>query len=65
RFLADQIIALNRINPQVASRMSGAFTQWRRFDASRQKLIRQELQRIMSAPDICTDVYEVVSKSLS
>ncbi|WP_027158960.1 aminopeptidase N [Methylobacter luteus] len=65
RFLADQIIALNTINPQVASRMLGALTQWRRFDGSRQALMKAQIERIMSTEAISKDVYEVASKSLA
>jgi len=64
QFLADQIIALNAINPQVAARMTGALTTWRRYDPSRQALIKTQLERIISTPDISRDVYEVASKSL-
>ncbi|RLA18220.1 MAG: aminopeptidase N, partial [Gammaproteobacteria bacterium] len=48
KFLADQVIALNSLNPQVASRMVGALTQWRRFDAQRQNLMKQQLERIIN-----------------
>ncbi len=64
QFLADQIIALNSLNPQVASRMVGALTFWRRFDASRQSLIKQQLERIIQTENISTDVFEVANKSL-
>ncbi|MGR9045607.1 MAG: aminopeptidase N [Gammaproteobacteria bacterium] len=65
RFLTDQIIALNTINPQVASRMLSALTQWRRYDENRQRLMRSELERIMMTEAISKDVYEVASKSLA
>ncbi|MDO9161254.1 MAG: aminopeptidase N C-terminal domain-containing protein, partial [Methylococcaceae bacterium] len=64
QFLADQIIALNALNPQVAARMTGALTTWRRYDQNRQVLIKAQLERIISTPDISRDVYEVASKSL-
>lgn len=64
RFLADQIIALNTLNPQVAARMLSALTQWRRHDQDRQALMQQQLRRIMQTPAISPDVYEVASKSL-
>ncbi|MFI3190230.1 aminopeptidase N [Crenothrix sp. D3] len=63
-FLADQIIALNTFNPQIASRMVSALTSWRRFDASRQALIKAQLERIINTEAISKDVYEVASKSL-
>jgi aminopeptidase N len=63
-FLADQVIALNILNPQVASRMLGPLTSWRRFDAVRQNLMKPQLERVMTSPAISRDVYEVASKSL-
>jgi aminopeptidase N len=63
-FLADQIIALNALNPQVAARLISALTQWRRYDKQRQQLMKAQLQRIMQTENISRDVYEVASKSL-
>ena len=64
QFLADQVIALNSINPQVASRMVSALTQWQRFDANRQQLMKKALEKIIATSDISKDVYEIVAKSL-
>ncbi len=64
QFLADQVIALNAINPQVASRMVGALTQWKHFDVNRQALMKAALEQIVNTPDVSKDVYEVASKSL-
>ena len=64
QFLADQIIALNTLNPQVASRMLSALTLWRRYDAGRQALMKAQLERIMTVDAVSRDVYEVASKSL-
>lgn len=64
QFLAQQIICLNKINPQIAARLTGALTQWRRFDATQQQLMKQQLEKIINSPNIAKDVYEVVSKSL-
>jgi aminopeptidase N len=64
RFLGDQIVALNALNPQIASRLLGPLTQWRRFDQQRQALMRAQLQRIADNPAISKDVYEVASKIL-
>jgi aminopeptidase N len=64
QFLADQIIALNTLNPQVASRMLSALTTWRRYDQGRQALMKAQLERIMTTEAISKDVYEVASKSL-
>jgi aminopeptidase N len=65
RFLADRILELNSLNPQVASRMVGALTSWRRYDENRQNLMKAELERIVSTEAISKDVYEVAAKSLA
>jgi aminopeptidase N len=64
QFLAQQVIALNGINPQVASRMVSGLTQWRRFDKSRQQLMKSALEKIIKTANISRDVYEVANKSL-
>ncbi|MGH8550403.1 MAG: aminopeptidase N [Methylococcales bacterium] len=63
-FLSNIVIDLNAINPQLASRMVGAFTQWRRFDRHRQELMREALERIVGTGHISKDVYEIVRKTL-
>jgi aminopeptidase N len=65
RFLTDQIIALNTLNPQVASRMLGGLISWRRYDEGRQALMKAQLERIVATEAISRDVYEVASKSLA
>ena len=65
RFLSEQLIKLDKLNPQVAARMCNAFTQWRRYDADRQQLIQSELENILAQEGLSNDTYEVVSKSLA
>jgi aminopeptidase N len=64
RFLADQIVKLNNLNPQIAARLVNALIQWRRYDEQRQTLMKSQLERIINTPDISRDVYEVASKGL-
>ena len=64
-FLADQIIALNALNPQIAARMARAFDRWRRFDEKRQAHARQQLERIRDTDKLSKDVAEIVSKALA
>ncbi len=63
-FLADHVIELNATNPQVAARMLGAFTHWRRYDENRQRSMQEQLQRIIGTEGISRDVFEIASKSL-
>ncbi|MFT7413813.1 MAG: aminopeptidase N [Methylophagaceae bacterium] len=65
QFLAEQIVVLNKLNPQVAARMLGAFNSWRQYDATRQAMMKQVLKDIASQDDLSSDVYEVVTKYLA
>jgi aminopeptidase N len=64
RFLADMILAVDRLNPQTAARLVPPLGRWRRFDAARQDLIKAELERIVATPGLSKDVFEQASKSL-
>ncbi|GAA4647954.1 aminopeptidase N [Kistimonas scapharcae] len=63
-FLADNIIRLDKQNPQIAARMLTPLTRWRRYDEQRVGLMKGELERIQ-ANELSKDVFEVVSKSLA
>jgi aminopeptidase N len=64
-FLADRVLDLDRLNPQVAARMARGFDRWRKFDAGRQEKARQQLERIRGAKDLSRDVNEIVSRALA
>jgi len=63
-FLGDQVILLDALNPQIAARMLTPLTQWQRYDADRQRLMRAQLERIDAQPALSDDVKEVVEKTL-
>jgi aminopeptidase N len=65
KFLAEQIIELNKLNPQVAARQLGAFNSWQQYDSERQAMIKQALQSIAEQEGLSPDVYEVVTKYLA
>ena len=65
RFLADLILAADRLNPQVAARLLPPLGRWRRFEEQRAALMRAELERIAAAEGLSKDVYEQASKSLA
>jgi aminopeptidase N len=64
RFLADTILAVEKLNPQTAARLVPPLGRWRRFDEARQALMRAELERIVATPGLSKDVFEQASKSL-
>ncbi len=65
QFLADNILTLDAINPQIAARLLKTFSRWKRYDAVRKQLMQAELQRILSHEDLSPDCYEIASKSLA
>ncbi|HXK57910.1 MAG TPA: aminopeptidase N C-terminal domain-containing protein [Gammaproteobacteria bacterium] len=48
----------------MASRMLRLMARWRRYDGLRQKLMREQLQRVLAVDSVSRDVYEIGSKSL-
>ncbi|HMA88021.1 MAG TPA: aminopeptidase N [Burkholderiales bacterium] len=64
-FLADQVLALDGLNPQVAARMARGFDRWRRFDPARQAHAVAQLERVRDAKGLSRDVAEIVTKALA
>ncbi len=63
RFLADVVLELDQMNPQIASRLITPLTRWQKLDVKRQQLMQTELQRIAQA-ELSKDLFEVVNKAL-
>ena len=64
RFVADQVLALDAANPQLASSIAGAFNLWKRFPEPRRALLKSALERIAKSPKLSPDVGEIVSRTL-
>jgi aminopeptidase N len=62
-FAADQILSLDKINPQLASTIAGAFNLWKRFLPPRRALMEAALKRVARA-GLSPDVTEVVGRTL-
>ena len=64
RFLTEQILALNTVNPQVAARLVTPLRKWKKFPEPNRQLMRNALQSIAKEPNLVKDLQEIVSKSL-
>ena len=64
QFLGDNIEELNGINPQIAARLVAPLINWKKYGPDRQKLMTQQLERILAIQGLSSGVYEIVSKSL-
>ena len=64
RLMADQVLAIDAINPQVASRLVAVFNRRTRIEPARAALMHAELTRVLAQDGLSRDVYEIVSKNL-
>jgi aminopeptidase N len=64
RFVADQILMMDALNPNVAARLIEPLGGWRRYRPALAALMRAELERIVAHPGISKNVLELASKSL-
>ncbi len=63
--MVGQVIALDAINPQVASRMVRNFERYKRYEPGRRALMRTALERIAAIPALSGETGEVVGKALA
>ncbi|MFP7673505.1 aminopeptidase N [Marivita sp. S0852] len=63
-FLTDWLIKLDDKNPQTTARMCSVFQTWKRYDADRQSLIQEQLQRLKNKPALSRDTDEMVTRIL-
>jgi len=64
QLVGDVIVKLNKINPQIAARLTASFNRWKHFDDNRKTLMQQQLKRMMELKNVSPDVYEIASKAI-
>ncbi len=64
-FWAEQVIALDALNPQVASRLARSMDRWRRYAPELQGQMKKALQKVAGLKKLSNDVREVVGKALA
>jgi aminopeptidase N len=64
RFVADVVLELDAMNPQIAARLLAPLTKWRNY-RGRAELMQAELERLAGQSRLSPDVFEVVTKSLT
>jgi aminopeptidase N len=65
RFLADQILAVDKFNPMVAARLLEPLGGFRRYRPELGALMKAELERILAAEGLSKNVYELASRALA
>ncbi|MFU9137707.1 aminopeptidase N [Erwinia tasmaniensis] len=65
QFLVEILTDLNTRNPQVASRMIEPLIRLKRYDASRQTLMRNALEQLKGLDKLSGDLFEKITKALN
>ncbi len=63
KFIADTIAELDKLNPQISSRLGTSLIQWRKYGKERAELMKKELKKL-SEMKLSNDLYEVVTRGL-
>ncbi|MEJ8473987.1 aminopeptidase N [Roseibium algae] len=63
-FVADNVIAIDQRNPQVASRLLTCFRSWRAYEKTRSAHAEAQLLRISSAEKLSRDSRDIVERCL-
>ena len=64
KYLCDYLIILDKINPQVASRLVTPLIQFARYAEANQQLMKTQLQRLYGVKGLSNDLFEKISKAL-
>ena len=64
-FVADIVIALDRTNPQVASRLLGSFKSWRMLEPGRRRQAQEALGLVARTPNLSRDVSDIAERALA
>lgn len=61
-YLADRIIELDLLNPQVAARLAGGFKHFKKLNLQNAEVMKEALSKIRLHPNISKNVFEIISK---
>jgi len=64
-FIADKVLELDKLNPQIASGLSGVYKDYGRLNEKAKGLMKAQLEKIVQTKDLSKNVYEIVSKILA
>jgi aminopeptidase N len=65
QFWVEQVLALNALNPQVASRVARSLDRWRNYSPALAGKMEQALQRVAKSKKLSGDVLEIITKALA
>jgi len=63
-FLTDQVLILDKTNPQIAARLLQIMIRWQRYSENQQALMKSQFKRILDDKSLSKDVFEIASKAI-
>ena len=63
--VANEVLRVDKFNPQISSRLMQAFTDWRKFDTHNQDLLNSSIQNVLKTKDISKNLFEITDKMLA
>ncbi|CAL7964229.1 Aminopeptidase N [Gammaproteobacteria bacterium] len=64
-FLTDQVLTIDKFNPQLAAAIVMPLTHGHKLDKARQQLLQLQLARISQEPNLSKNVYEIISRAIN
>lgn len=65
RFLTERLVALDRLNPQVAARLATAFNGWQRLESGRRALAQAAIAELAGREGLSRNLAEIIGNVLS
>ena len=65
KFWAEQVLTLDKINPEIAARLARVMDLWARFIPEAKTAMRNNLQQVASQAGLSGNTLEIVSKALA
>jgi len=64
-FWADQVLAIDAVNPQLAARIARAMDRWAQFAEPYRNAAREAVARVAAKPNLSGDVREILERALN
>ncbi len=64
QFLAEQVLALDALNPQIASRMMSLFNDYKQYDAASRDLMKAAIEQVYRTESLSSNVFEIANRAL-
>jgi len=62
RWLADRLVAIDALNPQVAARVATAFNGWKRLEPVRRESAHAVVAELASRKDLSRDLTDILAR---